>query len=99
MATSTCKECGHENEPERIYCHNCGTKLDRSFLAAEEKKEIETPAEVRKRIIKATNPRRAIFTRASFRKLLETVAIGAVIAIVVQVAREPDGIPPKETGD
>ena len=26
----TCGQCGYENEPERVYCHNCGTKLDRS---------------------------------------------------------------------
>ena len=32
MATLTCKECQHVNEEARIYCHNCGTKLDRSLL-------------------------------------------------------------------
>ena len=25
-----CPDCRHENEPERIYCHNCGARLDRS---------------------------------------------------------------------
>ena len=28
----TCAECKYENEVERVYCHNCGEKLDRSLL-------------------------------------------------------------------
>lgn len=27
-----CTSCQHENEVERVYCHNCGEKLDRSLL-------------------------------------------------------------------
>lgn len=25
-----CDKCGYENEPQRIFCHECGAKLDRS---------------------------------------------------------------------
>jgi hypothetical protein len=28
-----CPDCQHENEPERIYCHSCGARLDRSKLS------------------------------------------------------------------
>ncbi len=33
-ATLACQDCGHANEVERVYCHNCGVKLDRSSLPA-----------------------------------------------------------------
>src|SRR6516225_2034765 len=29
----TCPDCQRENEAERIYCHDCGARLDRSALA------------------------------------------------------------------
>src|SRR5207248_2542951 len=29
----TCPECRRDNEAERIYCHDCGARLDRSALA------------------------------------------------------------------
>jgi hypothetical protein len=32
-----CSECRHENEAQRIYCHNCGERLDRSAVLAKEK--------------------------------------------------------------
>ena len=38
MATLTCAECGFVNEAERVYCHNCGKKLDRSLIPKEDPK-------------------------------------------------------------
>ena len=54
----TCEQCGHENEAERVYCHNCGGKLDRSLLPKEDPKT-STQAAVeaaRKHVAKMTNP-------------------------------------------
>ena len=31
--TLVCPDCQHENEPQRIYCHSCGARLDRSKLS------------------------------------------------------------------
>ena len=53
MATLTCKQCNYENEAERIYCHNCGAKLDRSVVPQEKKME-ESPDKQRKRVKKLT---------------------------------------------
>jgi predicted amidophosphoribosyltransferase len=36
-----CPECRRENEPERIYCHDCGTRLDRSAAARSKKEPIQ----------------------------------------------------------
>ena len=33
MIKLVCPECQRQNEPERIYCHDCGARLDRSALA------------------------------------------------------------------
>ena len=32
MIKLICPDCQHENETERIYCHSCGARLDRSKL-------------------------------------------------------------------
>jgi hypothetical protein len=45
-----CAECRHENEAERIYCHNCGERLDRSAVVA--KKKAEDPSETHRRLRK-----------------------------------------------
>lgn len=54
--TLTCGQCGFENEPERVYCHNCGTKLDRSILPKENTSPEEALAETRRRVRKMTSP-------------------------------------------
>lgn len=53
--TIKCAECGHVNEPERVYCHNCGAKLDRSLLPKPADKK-ENAEEARKRYNKMVNP-------------------------------------------
>ena len=50
MIKLVCPECQRQNEPERIYCHDCGARLDRSALAkvapkVEDPKANATPAE------------------------------------------------------
>ena len=35
MTKLICPDCQHENELERIYCHNCGARLDRTGLIKE----------------------------------------------------------------
>lgn len=89
-----CEHCGHENEAERVYCHSCGKKLDRSLLPKEDPKSStqESPAAARKRITKMTNPTsggalREIKTAAH---VLFYAALAAVILLIVQ---KPDGVP------
>ena len=88
MIKLVCPDCQRENEPERIYCHDCGTRLDRSALAKEKAKE-ENPQETQRRVAKMFDPRRAILRRRFFQgcKLL----LGALLlAAVVQMLRPPD---------
>ena len=39
MTKLACTECQHENEVQRIYCRNCGAKLDRFALLETRPKE------------------------------------------------------------
>ena len=45
-ATIICPDCRNENEFERIYCHDCGAKLDRSRVKKEAIVVEEKPEEI-----------------------------------------------------
>ncbi len=92
MATLPCKQCGHENESERVYCHNCGTKLDRSLLPEEPAKQDQLKAE-QKRVKKLTSPARGFFV-GWFSSLVTTLLWAALVASTIQMFRPPDGVPP-----
>jgi hypothetical protein len=92
-ATLTCKQCGHANEAERVYCHNCGAKLDRSLLPQETSAQKETAAQQQRRVRKLTTPMRGFFAGWQ-RSLINVLFWAALISAIVQMARKPDGIPP-----
>lgn len=94
-----CDQCGYENEAERVYCHNCGGKLDRTLLPkVEEDKARETPDKARKRIRKMTNPGSNPVMR-EFKALLSTLTWAAIVAAIFLMARTPDDVPdPKGSG-
>ena len=57
QTTLTCKACGYsKNELERVYCHECGEKLDRSHLP----KKKDTSQEELRRIQKHYGDKTAI---------------------------------------
>src|SRR5206468_5402920 len=91
--TLPCKECGYANEPERVYCHNCGTKLDRSLLPKETTSPEETLAAARKRIKQMTNPGRGW---AEFKAGCKVFFWAAVVAIVYLLAMPPQRLPSRE---
>ncbi|HEY0369077.1 MAG TPA: zinc ribbon domain-containing protein [Chthoniobacterales bacterium] len=83
-----CPECRHENEAERIYCHDCGARLDRSVLTRTKSKEPDAK-ETHRRLQNMFDPRRAKLRKTFFEtaKLL----LGALaIAALVQMLRSPD---------
>ena len=101
MSTATavqliCPECQHENEAERIYCHDCGAKLDRSSLSARKVAQLENPEETHKRLQSMFSQR-----RARMRSLLlngaKLTAASCVAAIVAQMFIPPDVPPPVQT--
>ena len=87
-----CKECGHVNEGERVYCHNCGGKLDRSVLATA-KQEQESIEQRQRRVRKMMNPDTGL-GRFWWRTALKTIGSAAIAAALIDMALPPDGVPP-----
>jgi len=50
-----CPECRRENESERVYCHDCGTRLDRAAVRFKK----EPIADTHKRVKRMFDPTRA----------------------------------------
>ena len=86
-----CKQCNFENEPERVYCHNCGAKLDRSLLPPEATKR-EDPVLVQQRVRKMVRPRNATLS-FQLKNLLYSVLLAAFLALIVTVVKPPGGAP------
>lgn len=93
MSTTTllCKQCNFENEPERVYCHNCGAKLDRSLLPPEATRR-EDPGVVQERVRKMIKPR-GVSPVHRFKNLLASLLVGAILALIVVIARTPGDAP------
>ena len=92
LPTIACKECGHVNEGERVYCHNCGTKLDRSTLAVQQQK-IESNEQRRRRVYKLLNPNGWFSPIRFLREATKTVAYAALAAVFIDAALPPEDVP------
>lgn len=93
MATTmlVCKQCNFENEPERVYCHNCGAKLDRSLLPPEASKR-EDPVLVQERVRKIIKPRNATL-KVQLKHLVSCVLLSALLAVLVLILKPPASVP------
>ena len=88
----TCPECRRDNEPERIYCHDCGARLDRSALAGRKTGKIETSEELHKRMRGMFSQRRIKAQLLFFKSAkLILIAIAAAALLVILIAPE---VPP-----
>jgi hypothetical protein len=97
MIKLVCPECRRENEAERIYCHDCGARLDRSALA-KIAPQGEDAKETRRRLQTMLDPQRAKMRRIFFK--VSKVILGALVtAAVVQMILPPDAPPRPKTGD
>jgi hypothetical protein len=81
----SCPECRRPNEPERVYCHDCGARLDRS--AGRRKKE---PLEdTQKRVRRMFDPQRAKF-RAGSVAIGKLIFAAGLVAMIVMMILPPD---------
>jgi hypothetical protein len=93
-----CEQCGYNNEPERVYCHNCGAKLDRSLLPKAAEKQQEHPDQARKRIQKMTNPKSGGIGR-EIKALFKVAFFSALIAAIFLILQKPDDLPEVKKGE
>jgi hypothetical protein len=95
VSTSTvkliCPECQRENEAERVYCHDCGARLDRTSVGARVHKE--SLKQTQKRVRNLFDPK-ALKLRLQFFRLSKFILGACALAAVIQMFLPPD-IPPK----
>ncbi|HEV2804897.1 MAG TPA: zinc ribbon domain-containing protein [Chthoniobacterales bacterium] len=97
MITLVCPECRRENESERIYCHDCGARLDRTALAKVAPKG-EDVKETRQRLLTMLDPQRAKMRHLFFKT--SKVILGALaLAAVIQIILPPDIPARPKSGD
>jgi hypothetical protein len=83
-----CPECRRENEAERIYCHECGARLDRSKMAKIKAQE-EDPKDAQRRLKAMLDGRGAKRRQLIF--LFGKVILGAwLVAGIAQMVRPPE---------
>ena len=87
-----CPECRHENEAERIYCHDCGARLDRDGLLKEKPDEKASAQQAQRHLKKMFSPNRGRGKRIATQ--LFKVIVGAVCLAAVVVMLLPPDLPP-----
>jgi hypothetical protein len=97
MIKLICPECRRENEAERIYCHDCGARLDRSALAKAPPKG-EDVKDTQKRLKQMLDPGR-LKMRLMFFKVSKVVLGALALAALIQIILPPDVPPRAKTGE
>jgi hypothetical protein len=92
MIKLVCAECGHENEAERIYCHNCGVRLDRSAVVPT-KSTKEGMKETQRRVRNLFDPTR-VKIRFWFFRTAKVILGACCTAALIQMLSSPDVPPP-----
>ena len=88
MIKLICPECQRENEAERIYCHDCGARLDRSAVGSRVAPK-ETLKQTQKRVRDLFDPR-ALKLRLRFFRMCKFVLGACLLAAVIQMVLPPD---------
>ncbi len=91
MIKLVCPECQRQNEPERIYCHDCGARLDRSSLAKVAPKG-EDPKETHRRLRSMLDPGR-LRMRLMFFKLSKLILGACALAVLITMILPPLDVP------
>src|SRR6476661_7834281 len=97
MIKLLCPECRRENEAERIYCHDCGARLDRTALAKVAPKG-EDVKETQRRLRTMLDPQRAKM-RLLFFKTSKMILGALATAAIIQMILPPDVPARPKTGD
>jgi hypothetical protein len=94
-----CSQCGHENDSTRVFCQECGARLER---APREEPTISAPTKVpagsrlRGRVA-TTGLAATIF--AFFRGVVSTAILAAILAALIQMSRQPEDVPPAQVAN
>jgi hypothetical protein len=89
-----CPECRHENESARIYCHECGARLDRSAVTVGD--TAESVEATRRRVRRLFDPP-FLKIRVLLSKLIKVVLLAGGVAAFVQMLLPPQMPPPAKS--
>lgn len=90
-----CASCGYENDPTRVYCHSCGTKLERVASASPPPTGFTHPTDV----LKMKKPRAPLAWGKYFGALAKLAVLGGLATAVVLALLPPYDIPPPVAAD
>jgi ribosomal protein S27E len=83
-----CPECRHENEAERVYCHNCGARLSKPAAAAAKTEQAET-IETRERLRRMMD-NRGVKARQLALNITKLLLASCIAAALIQIFLPPD---------
>lgn len=84
-----CTSCGYDNDPTRVYCHNCGVKLERGSAPLPPAAGFSPPAQA----AKLKRPRQPIPWRQYFDVVAKLVVLGGLASIVILALLPPRDVP------
>jgi hypothetical protein len=91
-----CGQCGHENDATRVFCQNCGERLERP---AGENPVMSGPTKVPSETRSWSRAAGTGFVASVFgfiRRIVSTALFAALLAVLIQMARPPDRVPPAQ---
>ncbi len=93
MSKLLCPECRHENEAERVYCHNCGAKLNRTEAVPIPGKTDDAETVATRERLRKMMDNRGVKTRQFFFKYAKLLLAACIAAALIQMFLAPD-LPP-----
>lgn len=85
-----CAGCGYDNDPTRVYCHNCGVRLERGAAATAPPTGFTHPTDVEK----MKRPRTPLPWGKYFAFFFKLCAFAAVAAVSTAAFLPPRDVPP-----
>lgn len=85
-----CTACGHDNDPTRVYCHNCGVKLERGGAPTAPVTGFTHPTDV----AKMKRPRAPLPWGKYFAALAKLCLLAIVVAVLAAALLPPRDVPP-----
>lgn len=91
MNAISCQQCGHNNDYTRVFCQECGARLERPANAPPSPSAPPLAAGPQRHLAKPRSPGLSIGKLLS--SLIRIVVFAALLAVVIQVLRAPVNIP------
>ena len=93
-----CVNCGYDNDPTRVYCHNCGLRLERATVSAPAPTGFSAPAEIQHKM-EERKKRRHLPLGMYVSAAVKLVIFFGLVAAAVLAFLPPENIPPAVSPD